>query len=218
MNKYFADAKSFGHANFSNYSGAGYSNLLQTGFSNADASMNAGVGESEPYNFTVVNGGTTKISNVVLLGAFQNTADGVSNFGNNADIDITMQNGDITYGVFLQSLKSTPFTVGQVYLFSDNSLQITNTLNIKYKDSTGKKTEIQIYPKLDPAQNLNNVLNQYKEFPVDGYTEITFDMLASATLRISLYRKMVIETANGLVGRAPAQMFSRPDLSQIRIS
>lgn len=215
MSKYFSTAKAFGAQNFSNYSG--YSNVLATGFSSADASMGAGVGESEPYNFNIANASTVDVSNVVLLGAFENTAAGVTNFGNASSITVSMDNGDITYGVFLQSLKTNPFNVGQVYLSSQNSSQLTKTLNITYKEGNGKTTTIQIYPKLDPMQNLTTALNQYKEFPVDGFTQITTTILASATLSISLYPKMVLSTANNLVGQRAEQAFGRPNLSQMRL-
>jgi len=211
--RYFSRAKNHAHNNFSNYSG-GWNNLVQDRFLNADASVNAGVGQSEPYNFSIANGGTTNLTDVVLLGGYENTASGVTNFGNDANVTITMDNGSITYGVFLESIKSTPFNVGMIYINSSNTSQVTKTLTVTYKESQGKTTSLPIFPKLDPMQNLNTVLKQKTQFPVDGYTKINFDLLASTTVVLSLYPMAVLDTANALVGRSAQTAYSAPKLSQ----
>lgn len=214
MNKYFSKARAMAHKNFSNYSGS-WSNLVPNKFMNAEGgAINAGVGKSQPYNFTIANGGTTEISDVVLLGGYENTAGNASNYGNDADITITMNNGAITYPVFLESIKSTPFTVGLIYLQSSNSSQVIKQLTVTYQESNGKKTELPISPALDPMQNLDTVLNQYIEFPVDGYTKITFDLLASTTVNIRLYPMAVLDTANTLVGQSAQTPYLAPKMSQ----
>lgn len=214
--RYFSKASGYANDNFSNYSG-GWNNLTMDKFMNADASINAGVGASEPLNFQVANGGTTNISDVVLLGAYENTATGVPNYGNDANITITMDNAGTTYAMYLESLKAQYFSVGQIYLSSSNSSQLTKTLTVQYRESQGKTTQLPIFPKLDPMQNLTTALNVWTQFPVDGYTKISFTVLASTTVTISLYPMAVIDQANQLVGKASQTAFRAPNLSQFRI-
>lgn len=214
-NRYFGKANAFAQQNFSNYSG--YSNLTPTSFMNADASMNAGVGASEPYNFTIANAGTTDVADVVLLGGYENTAAGVTNFGNDSNITIIMDNGSITYAVFLQAIKSEPFSVGQIYLASSNASQLTKTWNITWKESNGQESKLQIYPKIDPMQNNTTALNQWTKFPVNGYTKMTTTIIASTTLSIALYPMTVIDNANALVSRPAEKVYGAPNLSQFRI-
>ena len=215
--KYFSNANSFANENFNNYSG-GWSNMTPTGFMNADAgAVNAGVGQSEPLNFQVANGGTTNISDVVLLGGYENTAAGVANYGNDANITITMDNGTIDYQTYLQALKSESFSVGQIYLSSTNASQITKTISVNYKESNGKQSTILIYPKIDPMQNQTTALIQRTQFPVNGYTKLSFDVLASTTVTISLYPMVTLDAANQLVGKSAATAFSAPNLSQFRL-
>lgn len=218
QSRYFNSANRIAQNNFSNYSG-GWNNLTMDRFSNADAQVNAGVGQSEPYNFVIYNSATTAISNVVLLGGYENTAASVTNFGNDAAISVTMDNGTITYGVFLESIKSQYFNVGQIYIASSNSSQITKTLTVTYKESQGKTTTLPIFPKLDAMQNLDTVLNVWTQFPVDGYTKLTISsVIASTTVNISLYPMAVIDTANTLVGRTAQTVYRAPNLSQFRLN
>ncbi len=214
--KYFSNANNFANENFSNY--GGWSSMTPTSFMNADAGVvNAGVGQSEPLNFDITNAGTVKISDVVLLGGYENTANGVNNYGNDDDITISMDNGSIDYPTYLQAVKNEAFSVGQIYLASDTAAQITRTITVTYKESNGKESKILINPKIDPMQNQLGALIQRTQFPINGYTKLSFDMLASASLSIALYPMVTLDPANQLVGKSAATSFTAPNLSQFRL-
>jgi hypothetical protein len=214
--RYFSSANEFANQNFSNYSG-GWNNLMpDLGYSSADGAVQTGGATSLPYNFIIANSSTANIDNVVVLGANVNTVNGVVNFGNSADISITMDNAGITYGTFLESLKSQPFTCGQIYLQSQNSSQVLKTLTITYRESGGVIKTVPVYPRLDPSQNIANVvIVRDPKFPVDAYTSITTTILGSATLNMYLYPMAVVDPANTLVGRGSERVYSAPNLSQL---
>jgi hypothetical protein len=137
-------------------------------------------------------------------------------FGNAAAITITMD-GTITYAEFLQSIKSSPFKVGQVYLQSANANQPFKTLTIVNREATGRKVELPINPRLDPMQNQAGVSIVRTAFTVDAFTSISTTILGSATLTVSLYPQEVIDVARSLSGQTVAKAYSKPNLSQLQM-
>lgn len=212
MNKsrYFSNANAVAQQ-YSNF--GGYSGMIPA-YSGADGAMGAGQAVSEPYNFTIVNGGTTDISGVTLLDAFNNL--GAVNFGNDSAITITMDNGNITYEGFLRSMGANNFSIGSIYIFCSNSSQVTNTITFEWRDNSGTELKQLVYPKIDPMQQQATALIQelVRPVPVDGYTSISFTLLASATLKLALYPVAIVDVARPLAGRNVESTYAMPNLSQ----
>lgn len=211
-NRFFGKAKNFAANNYQNY----YGNMIPS-FSNASgASMGAGVTPSNPYNFIIANSSTID-QTVTLLDSYRANVAGVTNFGNDSAISITMDSGSgVTYGSFLQTLTSTPFSIGQIYLDCQNSAQITNTLTFNWQQNDGTAATSLENPFIDPMQNQATVLmyTPQRIIPINGYTKCTFTLLASATLKMKIFPAIILDGAQPLVGSAPEQTFAPINISQ----
>jgi hypothetical protein len=208
---YFEKAESFANENFSNYDG--WSNFTDD-YNYADGQGSGTALASLPFVINIANSTTDDVADVIFLNANLAGSASAPAFGNDAAITITMDSTDISYAEFLQSIKSEPFKVGQIYLESANTSQPYKALTVINKDSTGRKLTTPINPRRDPNQFQAGVVVVKSEFTVDSYTAISTTILASATLTISLYPKEQLNVARTLDGRTASKMYARPDLSQ----
>lgn len=210
---YFDQAENFANENFSNYDG--FSNFNDA-YNYADGGSEGTALSSLPYVINIANSTTADVSSVVFLNANLAGNSTAPAFGNAAAITITMD-GTITYAEFLQSVKSSPFKVGQMYLQSANANQPFKTLTIINREATGRKVELPINPRLDPMQNQAGVSIVRTSFTVDAFTSISTTILGSATLIVSLYPQEVIDVARSLSGQTVAKSYSKPNLSQLQM-
>jgi len=210
---YFDQAENFANENFSNYDG--FSNFNDA-YNYADGGSEGTALSSLPYVINIANSTTADVSSVVFLNANLAGNSTAPAFGNAAAITITMD-GTITYAEFLQSVKSSPFKVGQMYLQSANANQPLKTLTIINREATGRKVELPINPRLDPMQNQAGVSIVRTSFTVDAFTSISTTILGSATLIVSLYPQEVIDVARSLSGQTVAKSYSKPNLSQLQM-
>lgn len=221
MKKYFKQAEFFAHENYSNYNGGGWNNMVDDynyfddyDYANGSCASGSGEGKSSlPFNIIIANSTTADVSSVVVLGANSNLYN-ASNFGNPAAITITMDNGDITYTEFLESIKSQPFKVGMMYLQSSNTSQPFKQVTITYREPNGRKITMPITPVLDPMQQQATVTTIKYQYPVNAFTELSTTILGSATLTMRLYPMEQLDIARGLEGRSVAKPYTRPSLSQ----
>lgn len=217
MRRFFEQAENYANENYSNFGGwdnaDGYDSYNDPyDYANGGASA-APSAASLPFIINIANSTTTDQTSVVFLGANSNLYN-ATNFGNDAAITITMDNGDVTYTEFLESIKSEPFKVGFMYLQSSNTSQPYKQITITYKEPNGKKTTVPVTPALDPMQQQSGVTVVKTVFPVDAFTECSTTILASATLTVRLYPMEQLNIARGLEGRSVAKPYSRPNLSQ----
>jgi hypothetical protein len=210
MSRYFNKAANFAANNYQNY----YGNMIPN-FSNANGAS-AMAAPSNPYNFIISNSSTIPLT-VTLLDSYNANIAGVANFGNDERITITMDSGSgVSYGSFLQTLTSTPFSIGQIYLDCQNSAQITNTLTFRYQQNDGTFAGSLENPFIDPMQNQSTVLmyTPQRIIPINGYTKCTFTLLGSATLKMKIFPAIILDGAQPLVGASPEQAFSPINISQ----
>jgi hypothetical protein len=219
MKKFFDQAYNQAHenySNFSNYGGDDWNNMVDE-YNYADGGDGHGSpAASLPFVISIANSTASAVASVNILGANSNLF-GSTNFGNAAAITITMDNGDVTYTEFLESIKSEPFKVGLMYLQSANTSQPFKQLTLEYREPNGRKTTLPITPALDPMQNQAGVTIVRHKFPVNSFTKIQTTILASATLTMRLYPMEQIDVARGLVGRNVAKGYERPNLSQFQM-
>lgn len=207
---YFEKAENFANENFSNYDG--WSNFTDP-YNYADGAGSGSALASLPFVINIENSTTDDVASVVFLNANLAGSASAPAFGNNAAITITMD-GTITYAEFLQSIKSEPFKVGQMYLESANTSQPYKTLTITNREANGRQLTTPINPRRDPKQFQAGVVVVEAQFTVDSFTSISTTILASSSLTVSLYPMEQINVARSLDGRTVAKAYARPNLSQ----
>ena len=212
MNNYFEDAMNFANENYSNYDG--WSNAVADPYNYAEGESTEAKA-SLPFIINIANSTESDVSSVVVLGSNSNLY-GATNFGNAAAITITMDNGDVTYTEFLESIKSEPFKVGLMYLQSANANQPFKQLTIEYREPNGRKVTLPVTPALDPMQQQSGVTIVRHKFPVNAFTKLSTTILASATLTMRLYPMEQLDISRGLIGRSVGKGYSKPNLSQFQ--
>lgn len=219
MENYFSDAQAFANEEYSNYDG--WDNMAPDSYDYADdynyASQGVGAEAkaSLPFIINISNSTTDDVAGVVFLGANSNLFN-ATNFGNPAAITITMDNGNVTYTEFLESIKSQAFKVGLMYLQSENNSQPFKQLVLSYREPNGREVTLPVTPALDPMQQQGGVTIVRHKFPVNAFTKITTTILASASLSVRLYPSEQLDVSRGLVGRSVGKNFSKPNLSQFQ--
>lgn len=214
MENYFQKAENSAFEKFSNYSGDEWNNFNDE-YNYADGGSEDAAA-SLPFIINVANSTTTDVTGVKILGANSNLYN-ATNFGNDAAITITMDNDDVTYTEFLESIKSEPFKVGLMYLQSANTSQPYKQFTIAYREPNGRKVTLPVTPALDPMQQQSSVVIVRHQFPVNAFTQITTTILASATLTMRLYPSQQLDIARSLAGQSVAKGYSRPNLSQFQL-
>jgi hypothetical protein len=219
MKNYFETAGRMANESYSNFGGGGgdWSNF---GASNDPYNYANGGGQdaaaSLPYIINVANSTASDVSDVQILGANSATF-GATNFGNAAAITITMDNGDVTYTEFLESIKSTPFKVGLMYIQSSNTSQPFKQITVEYRNANGRKVTFPINPALDPMQNQAGVTIVRTQFAINAFTKMLTTILASATLTLRLYPMDEIDVSRTLSGQNAGKGYIRPNLSQFQV-
>lgn len=214
---YFSQANNFANEDYSNYDG--WDNADSYDYADDYNYASQGVGTeakaSLPFIINLANSTTDDVADVVFLGSNSNLF-GATNFGNAAAITTTMDNGNVTYTEFLESVKSEPFKVGLMYLQSANTSQPFKQLVITYREPNGREVTLPVSPALDPMQQQGGVTIVRHQFPVNAFTKITTTILASATLTVRLYPEEQLDISRGLSGRSVGKNFTRPNLSQFQ--
>tara|TARA_R110000751_G_scaffold90890_7_gene178247 strand:- start:462 stop:1151 length:690 start_codon:yes stop_codon:yes gene_type:complete len=221
MRNYFDEAENSANENYSNMSGD-WNNMVDQYdyFDDYDYANGGGASggpkASLPFIVNVENTTTADVASVNILGSNSNLF-GATNFGNPAAIQISMDNGTVTYTEFLESIKSEPFKVGLMYLQSANTSQPFKQITIVYREPNGREVTLPVTPALDPMQQQASVTIVRHQFPVNAFTKLQTTILGSATLTLRLYPAEQLDIARGLVGRSVAKDYSRPNLSQFQL-
>ncbi len=188
-NKYFSEAQHLANERFSgvdgfdNFAGAANYMNVESGGMNV---QNYSPATSTPYEFTVTNANTTATA-VKMFDSYN--ARTAANFDNVAGITIASAVTGVTYGALLAQTESKNFECGMTYIsvVSGSNSAITATWSLTTKDASGAATTTPKTPKLNPMQNLANVLEFYNTFKIDGYTKIELTMPASTAVTYSFY-------------------------------
>ena len=206
---YFDDSEGFDGDSFAaadgDYSGdAGMS--YATG-----GSQNVGI--SDPYVISYQN---TTSSNVtaILFGYndYFNATGG--NYGNPAAIVITNLQGG-TYGRLIAKSNNKFFKIGKWRFQSTVPSQLQQTLTIYHVDANGKQysTPLNLSIMRDAYQQQSDILDVTKPVTVDGNTYVTFTLIGSTTLTISMFPVAVLSGKAKLNGGAYDNTARAPRLS-----
>lgn len=204
---YFDDSEGFDGDSFAaadgDYSGdAGMS--YATG-----GSQNVGI--SDPYVISYQN---TTTSNVTAILFGYNDYFGATNYGNPTAVVITNLQGG-TYGRLIAQSNNKFFKIGKWRFQSTVPSQLQQTLTIYHVDANGKQysTPLNLSIMRDAYQQQSDILDVTKPVTVDGNTYVTFTLIASTTLTISMFPVAVLSGKAKLNGGAYDNTARAPRLS-----
>jgi hypothetical protein len=153
------------------------------------------------------------------LGTLTGTLFGYNNYFqdplfNNGLISVTNLQGT-TYRTFVGQTSNKPLKIGKWRFQSANSSQLAQTLTITHFDANGKSysTPLNLSIMRDAYQFQSDILDVSKVVVVDANTEITFPVLASTILVISMFPTAVLSSKAVLSGGSSLNTAVAPRLS-----
>jgi hypothetical protein len=188
---------------------------------------------SQPYIVTVSNASATTVSNFDILGAYNyinastmaSTPAGTVTFssGNLVSVNtggagtgfaITVSSGiaNVTYQQFLYQSMNSPFSVGMTYIQTTTANQLVQPIVVNTQDANGNQALKTLVVTIDPYQQQTGVVAVKQLYRIDGYTKLTFSVLASAVVTFQFYPADNINLARGLSGRPASRQFSKPSI------
>lgn len=169
------------------------------------------VGISDPYVISYQNTTTTNVT-AILFG--YNDYFGSTNYGNPAAVVITNLQGG-TYGRLIAQSNNKFFKIGKWRFQSTVPSQLQQTLTINHVDANGKQysTPLNLSIMRDAYQQQSDILDVTKPVTVDGNTYVTFTLIASTTLTISMFPVAVLSGKAKLNGGAYDNTARAPRLS-----
>ena len=181
-------------------------------FNNADGAMAQKV-ESDPYVIQYANTTTADVT-AVMFGFNANAFSGVGNFGNPAAVVITNLQG-ATYGQLFAQSQNKQFKISRQRWASATASQLQQTITISHTDANGnvRTSPLNLSVMLDSYQFQATVIDTTKTIVIDGNTQLSFTLKASATFVISLYPTSIISGKAVLNGGAALNKAFAPRLS-----
>lgn len=224
--QYIRRARSFNSRRYHNFiddAGRGYNNFIQQPafYNQTGQAMPASVAQevkpSLPYSIIVSSASGASVQNFDIFGASEYLNNPNVTFdtnGNlvNGSLTILSNTTNISYRDLLYQSITANFSVGEVYIQSDTTAQITQPYTIFTKDGSGVRIQIPIKPKKDPYQNQNDVLINNTVFRMDAMTKITFSqILPNAVIYIDLYPQDNVDQGRLLSGQNPTRFYGNPN-------
>jgi hypothetical protein len=214
-------ANSRRYLNFIDDAGRGYSNFIsqpafynQTGAAAPAATQE--VKPSLPYSIIISSASGAAVANFDIFGASEYLNNPNVTFDANGSlvsgsITISSNTTNVTYRDLLYQSMSANFSVGQVYIQSDTTAQITQPYTIFTKDGSGVRIQVPVKPKRDPYQNMSDIVIDNTVFRMDVLTKITFSqILANAVVYLDLYPQDNVDQGRLLSGQNPTRYFGNP--------
>jgi hypothetical protein len=169
---------------------------------------------SDPYVISYQN---TTAGNVTAILFGYNDYFNVTNYGNPTAVVITnVQTGTTAgYGRMIAQSNNKFFKIGKWRFQSTVSSQLQVTLNIYHVDANGKQyiTPLNLSIMRDAYQQQSDIIDVTKQVTVDGNTYVTFPLIASQTLTISMFPIEVISGKAKLNGGTSLNSAIAPRLS-----
>lgn len=169
---------------------------------------------SDPYVISYQN---TTAGNVTAILFGYNDYYNATNYGNPTAVVITnVQTGTTAgYGRMIAQSNNKFFKIGKWRFQSTVSSQLQVTLNIYHVDANGKQyiTPLNLSIMRDAYQQQSDIIDVTKQVTVDGNTYITFPLIASQTLTISMFPIEVISGKAKLNGGNSLNSAIAPRLS-----
>lgn len=218
LSNYINSAESFsGYDGYDSYEGemSGFdefdtSALYFDDYANA-AGGNAPTKISEPIVLQYVNSTTNDVT-AYLFGF--NDYSTATNYGNPAAVTITNLQGG-TYGRAINQTSANGMKIGKWRFQSSTTSQLQKTLTINFVQANGNVLQkpLNLSVQKDAYQFATDIIDVTYPVTVDGNTFITFVLVASATLTISMYPVNSISTKSLLNGGSDVMRANAPRLS-----
>jgi hypothetical protein len=191
---YFDDSSSFDGDDFSYASGG--SNTMNV---------------SDPY---VIQYANTTTANVTAILFGYNDYFGATNYGNPVAVVVTNLQGG-TYGRLIAQSNNKFFKIGKWRFQSSTASQLQQTLSINHVDANGKVQTVPLNLSImrDAYQQQSDIIDVTRPVSVDGNTYITFTLIGSATLVISMFPVSVLSGLAVLNGGQDLNTARAPRLS-----
>jgi hypothetical protein len=166
---------------------------------------------SDPYVIQYFN--TIAVNTPAVLFGYNDNF-GALNFGNAATVTITNLQGG-TYGRLLAQSNNKFFKIGKWRFQSGSPAQLQQTYSLVHFDANGKQysTPLNLSIMKDAYQFQNDIIDVAKICTIDGNTSVTFTLVASATLVISMFPIAVISGKAKLNGGTSVNTAKAPRLS-----
>lgn len=166
---------------------------------------------SDPYVIQYEN--TVAVNVTAILFGFNDFA-GTANFGNVGTTTITNLQGG-TYARLFNQSQNKQFKIGKWRFQSSTPSQLQQTLTLTHVDGNGKQytTPLNLSIMKDAYQQQADVLDVTKTLTIDGNSYISFTLIASATLVISMFPISVISAKAKLNGGTSINNAKAPRLS-----
>jgi len=215
IKKYFIDAEDEVNDKYLSYSGDDTDFDDDFSFdagAQAPAPQMGGAPTSQPYIILVSNSATVSVASNVVGKAYQNITSGGN--GTTAFVSYTMQVSGTTYLEFLYTTLQRPFVNGLTYIDGSSASQSIKPLQLKVRDVNGNIQEKTLIPIIDPYQQQNTIVALRTVFKWDGFTSISFDMIAggTATSTLYFYPSENVNIGRGLSGQAVARAYGNPNI------
>jgi len=218
VTRYLHAARARNHEGYNNADGRFDDDLQFTGgqdFFQANGGRARRLPTSQPYIIQVASSSGSAVANFDILGAWQYLGNAGFSGGSLTIGSIVISSGlpGITYENMLRQFMVTPFTVGEMYIYSTTAGQITQTIQLETKDANGNAATKIMVPKIDPYQNQSTSLVHRQTYRVDGNTTLTINSIAAnATVIFELYPTDNLNLARGLNGSPVTQDYGNPGI------
>jgi hypothetical protein len=166
---------------------------------------------SDPYVIQYVN---TTAGDLTAIIFGYNDFFGTANFGNPATITITNLQGG-TYGRLIAQSNNKAFKIGKWRFQSSTASQLQQTLSITHFDANGKSysTPLNLSIMRDAYQQQADIIDVTKVVTVDANTQVSYTLVANATLVISMFPVAVLSSKAELNGGSILNRARAPRLS-----
>lgn len=168
---------------------------------------------SDPYVIQYDNSLGLLPVQAVLFGYNDYFGDVANNYGNPTITVTSLQGG--TYARLLAQSNNKFFKIGKWRFQSASAGQLSQTLTLTHYDANGKQysTPLNLSIMRDAYQFQSDILDVTKTVTVDGNTQITFTLLAGASLVISMFPVSVVSGKAVLNGGTSLNSARAPRLS-----
>lgn len=172
-----------------------------------------GAPTTQPYILQVANANAVA-TQFTLFNSYNNRT--AANQGNPAGVTVTYSIAGISYVQLLGQLEHKNFQVGFIYMqvIAGSLGGVTIPLSLVTGDANGESNTKILSPVYDSYQQLNNVLEYYYTFNVNGFTNLTGLMPANTTVQYYFYPQSTVDTGRTLSNNAVVRDYAGPKIGK----
>lgn len=151
--------------------------------------------DSEPFIVKVTNGTTDEQTDLVLLNAGKQFGKSASNYGLPTGVTLTYLVPGIDYDQFLSDVFTSNAFIGQIYLESAITANLTAPMSVETYDVLGKTQSNILDLPIDPYQQSTTATVHVKRFAWNKFTKLTLSSLAASSSLTFRFYPMAVDLA-----------------------